>query len=159
MIKFANFDDVLFIAENMRAQDEKEIYATRNDLTATPYMLTVDVMGTENVGMAFVAYNKQGEPVATFGSSEQWPKVWNVFMFATDKFHEVAKEVTKFIKYKLIGIVTNAGAHRGECMSLSTHHVAHKWLKFLGAVQESTATQYGKNGEDFYCFRFLKKVE
>lgn len=157
MIKFAGYDDVYFVANNMRGKDKEEIYATKFSERCTAESLTCEIMYCEHLGMSFVAYDNENTPVCVFGAIEMWPKVWSVYMFATDNFASVSKKVTKFIKKKLIAIITNAGAHRAECMSLCTHNEAHNWLRFLGAEHEYTAKRFGKDGEDFYCFSWLRK--
>ncbi len=155
MIKFAEFDDVLYVAKNMRQKDHEEIFATRND-DCDAHVIAHEIAYFMK-GAGFVAYNSHGHPVCVVGAHQRWHGVWDLYMFATDHFDSVAFEVTKFVKDKLIAMITDAGAHRGDCMSLSTHKVAHRWLRHLGAVHESTAKAYGKNGEDFYCFAFFKK--
>lgn len=156
MIKFSEYDDIYFVAQNMRAKDKEEIYATRAQDDCNAESMADQLSFSAKSGMAFTAFNKQGEPVCVFGAVETWPKVWSVFMFATDEFKTVAKEVTKFIKYALINMITNTGAHRASCMSLDTHKDAHNWLKVLGASQEYVAKKFGKNGEDFYCFTWFR---
>lgn len=155
MIKFSEFDDVLYVAKNMRAKDHAEIFATRND-DIDAHTIAHEIAYFMN-GIGFTAYNDDGHAVCVFGAHQRWHKVWDVYMFATDDFNSVATQVTKFVKDKLIAMITDAGAHRCDCMSLSSHKIAHRWLKHLGAVHESTAKKYGKNGEDFYCFAFFKK--
>lgn len=156
MIRHADFNAASYVACNMREKDYAEIFSTR-DNDETPFDIANEVMFAGfSAGVAFVAYDENEQPVCVFGAHQKWQGVWDVFMFATDDFDSVASEVTKFIKKSLIKMILMAGAHRAECKSLSTHDDAHKWLKFFGAKKESTLKGYGRNGEDFYCFRWLK---
>lgn len=158
MIKLAETDAVMFVVNNMRQKDQEEIYALRSE--KEPMAITNEVMFSfEHGGIAFVAYNAAGVPVCVFGGLEKWQNVWDMFMFATDGFDEVATEVTKFIKRRLIGMILKTGAHRADCMSLATHTVAHKWLEYFGFERERVAKMYGKNKEDFYCFSWLRKAD
>lgn len=158
-IFFAEHDDVLTIAQNMRDADSREIYNVRHRLVASPENIANDVMMIKSVGgMAFVAKNADGEPVSCFGASENWRGVWTVYMFATDKFPEVSLAVTRFIKRNMIPLIKSLGAHRAECMSAMSHTVAHRWLTALGAEAESVKVRYGSNGEDYLCFRWIDEV-
>lgn len=144
-----NYGNTLYIAKRMRALDREEIFATRwNDSEESLCEEAVAVPG-----MSFIA-SKNGEPVAAGGAVPMHPNVWSMWMFATDKWGSVALTVTKFVKRWLIPAVEHTGAYRLECKSMGTHVVAHKWLDSLGATRESVLERYGKNGEDFYIFRW-----
>lgn len=158
MIKLAEPDAVMFVVNNMREKDQEEIYALRTE--KQQMVIANEVLyASEHGGIAFVAHNEAGVPVCVFGGLEKWQNVWDMFMFATDDFDDVAVEVTRFIKKRLIGMILKTGAHRAECMSLATHSQAHAWLKYFGFERESVAKMYGKNGEDFYCFSWLRKAD
>ena len=147
-----NYGNLLYIAKNMRAADKEELYATR--WNEDPVELTQDGMAIPN--MSWIAVH-DGEPIAAFGAIPIHPRVWSVWMFATDKWPKVALGVTKFIKRKLIPDLKSTGALRAECKSHFRHSVAHKWLEMLGATKESTLENYGKNGEDFYLYKWRNK--
>jgi hypothetical protein len=157
MIRFAEFDDVLFVTEKMRAKDHEEIFATRTGYD--PVAIANEVMfAGEHKGVAFIAYNSDEQPVCVFGGYQKWQGVWDMFMFATDEFQTVAIEVTKFMKQRLIKMILATGAHRAECMSLATHKEAHQWLEFFGFSDEGVRRCWGKNKEDFICFGWLRKA-
>lgn len=155
MIEFADFNDVLAVADNMREADAKEIYATMHQEMCNPESLARFIMSCADRGMAFVAVNSDKQPVAIFGAREKWPKVWSVFMFATDEFQSVGLEVTRFIKRRLIRMIANTGAHRADCHSAADHVWAHRWLEMLGATRTHEEKKYGKGGEDFYCYAWF----
>lgn len=144
-----NYGNTLYIAKRMRALDREEIFATRWD--ESEESLCADAVAVP--GMSFIV-SKNGEPVCALGGVPEHPGCWSVWMFATDKWNSVALTATKFVKRWLIPAIENTGANRAECKSISTHSVAHKWLDSLGATRESVLERYGKNGEDFYIFRW-----
>jgi len=144
-----NYIDALFVATNMRDWDKTEIYATRwND---DPADIATD--SCECGDFAWIAYNP--EPVAIIGAVPIHPGVWSVFMFATDKFSNIAISLTKYAKRVIIPSLANAGAHRLECKSMEGHTVAQKWLEFIGARPETVLENYGRNGEDFILYKYL----
>lgn len=145
-----NRTDLEFIAVNMRQRDKDEIYATR--WSDNPIDLTEAIMLGGEFG--WVSGTDDGTPVAAFGAVPAWEGVWEVWMMATDRWPEVALSTTKFIKRVVIPALEKSGYHRLQCRSLSTHHVAHKWLETLGAYKESDIYNYGRRGEAFvmYCW-------
>lgn len=158
MIGYANYDDTLQICLNMRAADADEIYNVRHTSLATPESLAEVVMSIKSIGgLAFIAYGKDGEPIACFGASEHWKGMWSVFMFATDRFSEVSLTVTRYLKKNMMPFVKSMGARRAECMSAKSHTVAHEWLRALGAAIEGTKEKYGATGEDYYCFVWINE--
>jgi hypothetical protein len=91
-------------------------------------------------------------PVAALGGIEMWPGNWSVWMFATDRWPEVAREATRFAQKTLLPVLLRLGLRRGECRSALEHEVAHRWLIFLGARIEAIYPAFGKGGETFVGF-------
>lgn len=140
-------DAVLYVASNMRAIDRAEIFATRWMESA----IEVAEDTTVYPGFTWVGW-LDTDPVVVFGAKPLWPNVWTVFAYATDKFQQIAWNVTRHIRRVTIPALVLAGAHRAQCHSLATHVEAHKWLESLGAVRECVVPRYGKGGEDFVLF-------
>lgn len=150
-----NADDVHWVASRMRKRDREEIFATRWDDSTDG--LVDDIMRGGEFG--FVAGSDDGVPIAAFGAVPVWPGVWEMWMFATDRWPEVAMEVTRFGRDTFFPGLEAAGYHRLQCRSLSTHKVAHRWLKHLGAYKESELPNYGRNGETFHLFCWTRPVQ
>lgn len=148
-----NAPDLLYICDNMRDMDRREIYATR--WTENPEHLVDAIMIVPELG--WIAKNDDGVPVAAMGVIPMWDGVWSLWMFATDKWQEVSLSVTKFVKRALPQGMADAGIHRAQCYSSAQHSVAHAWLRMLGADKESEVKSYGKNGEDFIVFSWLNQ--
>lgn len=142
-----NGPGILHVVRNMRTLDREEIFATQFDDNHDAFAATWPTWGR----FGYVIGDGV-EPVAVIGAIPMWPHVWTMYMFATDRFDNVGKQLTKFTKYNMLPAAAEAGALRGECKSLSTHHTAHRWLRHLGAEREATLRGYGKNGEDFDLF-------
>lgn len=146
-------DAVKHVAVNMRARDREEIFATRWD--DDPEMVAKTLVSLNPAG--FVVQADDGEPVSVFGVYEMWPGVFSVFMFATDRWEEVAFSMTKFVMRELIPSIMSGNFVRAECKTLSTHDQAHRWLETLGAYKESEHPCYGKNGETFFTYCWTKQ--
>ena len=97
-----------------------------------------------------------GEPVAVFGASETTPAVWQVFMFATDKWPRVALSVTRHVRKVMIPILYDAGANRAECRSHGQYKWAHRWLECLGARHEATFEEYGPRRETYFLYAWRR---
>jgi hypothetical protein len=145
-----NATDLIAIAENMRASDRHEIFSTRfdDDIAA----LIADLMASDPLGGIVAAAN--GDAVAALGASEMWPGCWAVWMFATDRWPEVARTTTRLARQVLAPALRRLGARRAECRSALAHKVAHRWLIHLGAEVEAIHPAYGRNGETFIGFVF-----
>jgi len=150
-----NDSDLLFVAVNMREEDEREIFATR--WSKNPSNLCDTIMSYGNFG--WVAGSDEGEPIAAFGAMPTWNGVWQVWMFATPRWKEVSYGVTKFIKRVMIPALEDSGLHRAECRSIEGHTTAHRWLESLGATKESECKHYGSNGEKFYIYCWTRPVK
>ena len=143
-----DFETVLAVAQDMRRADRQEIFATRWD--DNPATLAQDCVGAGCIGA--VIAGRDGAPICAIGATEMWPRVWSVWMFATDRWHEVALDATRFVKERLIPTLLDLGLRRAECRSSAMHTQAHRWLEYLGARRETEHLDYGKNGESFIGF-------
>lgn len=140
-----HFRDCLYVARNMREEDREEIAAIRWD-EADPENIALDCEKSNL--FSYIAY-VDDEPVAVLGARGLGPGVMSIFMFATDRFSEVGLGITKWAKRVYVPFLKDAGVHRAECHTLSTHADSHKWLRFLGAKHEARVPAFGKNRESF----------
>lgn len=150
-------ETIRYVAANMRAIDYREISATswadnRRDLAldvAERYSRYTDTMYVAGID----------KPTAVIGWIPVWPGMWSVSMFATDNYHLISKDLTKFACRDIIPALGRGGAHRIECRSHADHTQAHAWLEFLGMSKEATLPGYGKNGEDFFVFSYVRSSD
>lgn len=144
------YQDALAVASNMRESDRREIFAGRwND---DPEELAADCLCFGSFG--WIAC--EPHPIAVVGAAPLHPGVWSVYMFAGNDFLKIKLSLTKFVKRVMIPSLVEVGAHRAECHSIDGHVEAHRWLEFLGATRESTRRRFGRNGEDFHCYVWLR---
>lgn len=147
MIEELNGDHIRAVAAKARDIDRQEILATSGADDLVSHIAYLEHMPTLGVCVL-----KDEEPVCVVGAAYLWPGVVSVFMFATDRWKEVAIETTRFVRKVLLPSLRDAGIHRLQCFSLATHTEAHDWLRFLGADGEQVQPEYGKNREDFVLF-------
>lgn len=147
-------EGVQHVAHKMREKDRREIFATQ--WSDDPWAFANAVLRVGDFG--YVIHTDDGEPVVCGGAVPMWDGVWSVWMFATDRFDEVALSTHRFAKKVFFPALDMAGWHRLECRSLASHTIAHKWLESLGAYKESEVTNYGKHGERFFVYCWTKPI-
>lgn len=146
------------VAEAMRPEDAREIWATRRDPPSpeATARLAQELAALTDYGAVCAA--DDGAPVAFVGGAEAWPGAWFVWMFATPRWPEVGCAVTRWVIGAMIPAIREAGARRVECRSIEGHDQAHAWLEYLGARREATLPEYGRNGETFHVYVWRKGV-
>jgi len=145
-------DDVLYVAQNMRAADREEIYATQ--WTDTPGELTENVM---RAGAFRWGVYVDGLPIAMIGATPRWPGVWQAWAFGTRDWKHVAFTLTRHVRRFMVPALMNSGALRVDAYALASHTSSNKWLRSLGATPGKTLDNWGKNGETFVCFSWLRQ--
>lgn len=143
-------EGVRHVTLNMRAKDAEEIFATQWSDDREAFASSIMKCG----GFGYVLHADDGEPVVAGGAVPIWPGVWSVWMFATDRFGEVAIATHRFAKEVFFPILNDVGYVRLECRSMASHTVAHRWLESLGGHREAVVSSYGKDGQNFilYCW-------
>lgn len=143
--------DVLAVAENLRERDRAEIFATRYG--DDPLDLARDTVRTG--AFRWGAY-ADGRPVAMIGAFPRWPNVWSVWAFGTDEWPRVVRALTRHVRSFMIPALYHAGAVRADCHALETHTDARKWLTYLGAREANRLDFFGRNGECFVEYVWLR---
>lgn len=147
MIRTITPDDAVRVAVDMRDIDRREICALQ--CIDDPEIIVRAALHLPHIGATVW---RGDDPICALGAALLWPGVASVFMFATDRWREVALETTRFAKKTLLPALCDAGVHRLQCHSLAEHTTAHAWLRFLGADREVPEPEYGKNREDYVLF-------
>lgn len=149
----ATLYDVMTVAKNMRESDYREFSALM--FTDTREEMESELI-RRYVGNSDVIAARYGEiPVAIGRMLEARPNVITLAFFATDDLPLVGKELTRFIRRRLLPEYKKSGVHRFECVSIVGHHEAHAWIKALGLTEEAPLIGYGKNKEDFMQFSWV----
>ena len=155
ILREAEPQDVFHVAANMRQRDYEEIDALR--FTRDKKNLAADIADSlANFQTVYCVEKEPNNPIAIISYIPVRPGVWTLGMFATDKFKSIGLFLTKQIIRAIIPALNNARAHRVEAYSIEGYDEVHKWLKFLGLKEECTLRKYGKNGEDFKVFSYVR---
>jgi hypothetical protein len=145
----ADLGSLLYVCRNLRADDAAEVFATRwNDDPDELAAQAFQTWGRFN----WVAFGDDGIPIASVGAVPSWNGVWQGWMMATDRFPEIGKHLTKWMRQVMIPAVVEAGCHRAEARSAASHSLAHRWMEMLGAKPESVLRRYGREKQDFVLF-------
>jgi hypothetical protein len=96
-------------------------------------------------------------PIAVGGLIHHRPHVGTLLFFATDELPQIGAELTRFIKQRLFPGYTLAGTHRIECASISGYHSTHRWLEVLGLSEECVMRKYGRDGQDFVQYAWVRE--
>ena len=152
---YANPEDVFHVAKNMRERDYEEISCltfanNREELAANLAKLYEPHRNIYAVGTT-----KDG-PIAILSYIPVRPGVWSLGLFATDSFQKVGRFLTKTIIRDIIPALDRANAHRVEAHSIEGYDEIHRWLEFLGLRKETMIPGYGRNGENFYTFSYVR---
>lgn len=143
---------VASVAQRMRAADAREIYACR--WVRDPLSIAQTISAASRFG--FVALTPAGDPAAVVAALEQWPGNYQVAMFATDDWPQVALSTTRAVDRHMRPAMLTAGARRAEARSHAAHVQAHRWLGWLGFVAEARLPDYGSAGEEFILFAWRR---
>jgi hypothetical protein len=142
----ATYAEIVYVARRMRALDAEEIYP--HLWHPTPEDLSAYCAQTK---ISFVAL-MDGTPVVAFGANERFPKVWAVWMFATDDWPKVALSVTKFVRRQMLVEIDRYDPVRLDCWSMDGHDTAHQWLEAFGFIREATVEDYSSARIAYHCY-------
>ena len=150
-----NVGSIYNVALNMRQKDYEEIVAlsfceSRKELA--------DQLSRSWAGhkTTIVCGTKEHGAIAAFTYIPMRKGVWSLGLFATNNFQKIHLSLTKLIINSIIPILDKAKAHRVEAQSIDGYEAVHNWLKFLGLNEESVLKSYGRNGEDFINFAWVR---
>lgn len=146
--------DVRHVAENMRESDEREFLAV-NWVQTRAELVEGLVRRYAKAPEAIVARDNAHQPIAIGALIEQRPNVATLLFFATDRFPEIAVPLTRFIRRRLFPAHQRAGVHRIECAAADREDV-RRWLEALGLSHEAEMRGYGKAGETFHQYAWVK---
>ena len=139
----------------MRVEDKAEIACQWAEWNPTHF--AVLVMRAVFSDLSWTAI-RDGQPVAAFGfspASYMDPDIWQAWAFGTKEFKRAVPEMTRFLLSRKPEIEAST-VRRIQAFTLTDHDVSHRWLKGLGAKHEGTMRQYGRNGEDFDVYAWVR---
>jgi len=98
-----------------------------------------------------------GQPAAAFGFSRASafdPDHWQAWAFGTERFKRCVPLMTRHILSMRSKIERDC--RRLQVISLVGHDIAHRWIETLGAEREGRLTGYGRGGEDFWIYAWVR---
>ena len=146
--------DASYIAANMRPQDFSEIGCLWQRFDSRT--LGVAAMETAVEGMVWSVWY-EGQPAAAYGFSHASPfdpEHWQAWAFGTDRFRRCTPLITRHICS--IRDVIEQDCRRLQVITLTEHGIAHGWIEALGATREGVLKSYGRGGEDFFVYSWVR---
>lgn len=140
-----------FVCQNMRRKSAEELSGLY-DWTPEQFARFLHT----RAGFHWVGYC-QGFPAALIGAYPQRHGVWALYGFGTNAWQDIWRTVTVTAKRDMMKAVSETECWRAECMSLATHEETHKWLDYLGASHRAEMPRYGREGQDYILFSWLKE--
>lgn len=145
--------ELKYVCQHMRERSREEMYLRwPNDDPldlAYSYFQKNDFM--------WVGYY-DGKPAAIIGGYPVGPQAWTLFGFGTDDYEKILRTVTKHAIRFMMPAIKATGAEIAGCISPVDHIETHRWLEWLGAVEDQILPGYGKNGEDCILFAWTKEA-
>lgn len=149
--------NIRYVAERMRERDVAEFSAMSyfSDRQNAADLLVENY--AEYPGLECCTLD-DGTPVGIGGVIWTRPNVASMLFFATDDFDKIVVSLTRH-SAKNIFSPAKVIAHRIECFSLASYTQMQQWVELFGLRKEAVLSQYGKNGEDFFVYAWVKGQE
>ena len=156
MVEPATVRTVREVAENMRERDRAEFMAVSPFQTHGQLVdEIVERYALHQDAYAFLAAD--GTPVGIAGLIQHRPNVITLLFFATEQFPEIASDLTRFVVQRLFPVYKARGVHRIECASIEGYGETHRWLGVLGLKEEAVMPCFGRGGETYIQFAWVKR--
>lgn len=151
-IKRATIRDMSFIAASLSDDDHQEIHCQFSNISARDIAL-VSFHGSPE--WAFTAW-LDGQPVLAFGLAMEHPRRAYAWAWGTARKGRAIPAATRYLLEVIKPEVLSGGIMRIHADSMASHSRAHSWLRRIGAQKESEMPHFGKNGETFYRFAWIR---
>ena len=157
MLTDITYLDLEYVVLNMRERDKGEIFALRSH--DNPLQLAMEAHSAiRNLGRGQIAW-AHGRPCAVLAFTEEWPGMWSIWMFGTDDFKHGAIDLLRWARKEANAILSVCKGHRIQADSRADYEEAHKLIRAAGGRPEFTMRAYGKNGEDYIRFVWLRSED
>jgi hypothetical protein len=140
---------------NLRESDEVEIFNVMQ-LASKMHLAHHCYQAVMNNGRGRVAWYN-GRPTAVIALTTLWTGVWEIWMFGTNDFRNVAFDLVRWARREAREILDHAEGHRIQCDCRVGHPDAHKLLQAFGARPEGPPMkQFGKDRADYQRYVWLR---
>jgi hypothetical protein len=141
-----------YILERPSHWDRIELQATAWDDSQLASNLLARIV--ESSGLAMVARGEH--PITACGMVPMSPGVAVAWAVSTAEHRHAIIPVTRFIRTFGAAVAAKCNLHRIEFRALAARPDVARWVSLLGAKPEATLSCFGKNGEDFILYRWLR---
>ena len=153
-VKPINKVSLYYVCSNLREIDQREIYPLLSH--DNPLILAHQTLHCVHEGRGVCIW-VDGMPAAICGvHPEIGHMTYRVFAFGTDKWKSAAFLVMRELRKIAREVIKEHGTMRMHADSLADHTEAHRWMERMNGVRESEMPFYGKNGETYYRYRWLR---
>ncbi len=154
-IEPASHTQITDVGLRMRERDRREFAAVSEADTRTE--IVESLLRRYAMDRSAICASLDGEAVAVGAIVMARPNVGSLCFFATDDFNRVAAGLTKWIRRDLFPRYQQAGVHRIECISIDGYEQTHRWIELLGLKREAVLKGFGKSGETFHQFAWVRE--
>lgn len=141
--------DLSFVAANMRPEDRAEIDCQHSEWTPAG-LAALHLRDHSYVGLI------DGNPEAAFGAGRVFDHLWIAWSWMSRKGWRAVPRITAFVREVMVPAIYEAGGMRVEARALATNTSARRWLKKLGATERCELPCYGRGGETFILFDWVR---
>ena len=147
----ATLRDLSYIASRLRPEDHQEVSCQFEQWSPA---------GLAAVSLRDHAYTVEvnGNPEAAFGACSMTHKgLWVAWSWGSVRMWRAIPIITAFVRDIMIPDIIVQGCWRCEARAMAEHTGAHRWLKRMGAVERCELPGWGKGGETFKLFEWLRQ--
>jgi hypothetical protein len=156
-IRHATLRDLCYTAATAREIDKKELLHSGPRTLQQAGAMTFYLVHA--VGGAAYCVTVDGNPEFVFGfarQSEYMPWLFSGWAWGSEKTNLCMPKIASWAHDHLLDVLDVLGAERIEARSIHDHHDAHRWLEWMGFKLETKLPGWGKDGELFYLFAWVK---
>lgn len=148
-----NLKDVLYVCENMRASDWKEVLNALPRAVTTPEVIAMICMNATNFGIIACVDNR---PAIVAQFSEILDGTWRAGLFGTEEFEFAAMPMIAELMREAFPFMIDRGAVYCEAYADALNSDGHKLLEFVGFKKRAILEGYGSRGMDVALYSITK---
>ncbi len=154
IVRELNNKDVFKVAAEMRDVDFDEIGSSMgtDDRRRVGTLMMLGLDNERCGGWVFCTDDGDAVMIVAWSKFPENLKKARVGMFATDRFNEINRQVTRFVVKNFGRLINQNDVVQLEAQSIVTHRNAHRWLEFLGFHQHDLLENWGHGDRDFIHF-------
>lgn len=146
----ATLRDLSYVASRLRPEDEREASCQFEQFSPA-------LLATVSLKDHAYCVEVNGNPEAAFGACSTSHKgLWVAWSWMSTKGWRAVPKITEFVRDVMIPDIIAQGCWRCEARAMAENTGAHRWLRRMGAYERCELPGWGKNGEDFRLFEWLR---